>query len=60
MKDKNEKIPKDLGLVVKPKGQIFWERIALMAEKEIEDCKNTIILQDEILKVAKRKIETFK
>lgn len=49
-------IPKDLGIKIGTKEEVFWTKVLRVGEQEKEDCTNTIILQDEIIKIAKLKI----
>lgn len=51
------KKPKDLGIVVKSKRLILWERVKEGAEKEIEGANNSIEINTELLKLAEEKIK---
>ncbi len=49
-------IPKDLGLKVGSKDEVFWTGIKEEAEKEILASKHTIIMDEALVELAKRKI----
>lgn len=52
----SEKIPKDLNLKIGTPLEALWNRVKLEAEMLIKQSENTIVIQKEVLKLAKNKI----
>lgn len=48
--------PKDLKIKIGTPLEALWTRVKLEAEMEMKVCENTIIVQKELLKIAKDKI----
>ncbi len=48
--------PKDLGIKVGTKEEVFWTGIKEESEKEILSSKHTIIMDEVLVELAKRKI----
>lgn len=46
----------DLGIKILPKKDAFWERVKKAAEQDMEDARNSILLNEELVKVADQKL----
>lgn len=61
---KKVKEPKDLGIKIGSKKEVFWTTVRDGCKREIETMRNTIELNEELIKVADEKIlieqENFK
>ena len=51
-----KKRPKDLGVVIKSKKLLLWEKVRDMASRAIEQSEDEIEIQKELLKSAELKI----
>ena len=51
-----KKRPKDLGVVIKSKKLLLWEKVRDMATRAIEQSEDEIEIQKELLKSAELKI----
>jgi len=51
------KTPKDLGIKIGTKIEALWTRVKKEAEALIEQSENNLIIQKEMLKLAKSKIK---
>lgn len=47
----------DLGIVIKSPEEAFWTRVKEVAEQDIKDSKNSIMLNEEIIKACKNKLK---
>ncbi len=56
MNKPNEEIPKDLGIKMGTEEEAFWTTVKDQCKKNIKESKHEIIIQEEILKLAKHKI----
>jgi hypothetical protein len=52
-----DKTPKDLGLKLGTKKGVFWTKVKLNTERDIENANNLIELSNELIKVADRRIK---
>jgi len=50
------KIPKDLGLKLGTKDEVLWTDVKKECQSIIEGCEKTLIFQNEVLKLAEKRI----
>ena len=53
-------IPKDLGLNIGSKLEAFWTNVRDATKIELENAKNSVLLQSEVLAIAEKNIEKEK
>ena len=53
---KNQKMPKDLGLKIGSKLEVFWTAVRDSATAELVESKNAVILGEAMIKLAEEKI----
>ena len=51
------KIPKDLGLKIGTKPEVFWTQVRDTAQASLEESKYNIMLQREVVDMAERQIK---
>lgn len=56
MENKETKIPKDLGIKIGTPLEVLWTNVKKQTESLIEKIENDLIINKELLKVAKDKI----
>ena len=54
------KHPKDLKLKIGSEEEVFWTRVKDMSAQEVKDAKNSILLNEELVKLAEKKLEELK
>lgn len=58
--EKNPKLPKDLGIKIGTKLEALWTKVRNEAKELIAQSENNLIIQREMLKLAKSKIDDEK
>ena len=56
MDQKKPKVPKDLGIKIGTPLEVLWTNVKTQAEALIKEAENNIIINKELLKIAKDKI----
>ena len=47
----------ELGIKIVSEREKFWETVLIVAEKDIKDAKNSIELNEEVIKIAEVKVK---
>ena len=53
------KHPKDLKLKVGSEEEVFWTRVKTASEQDMKDAKNSILLNEELVRVAEAKLKAL-